>query len=135
MTWWPRKPSPQAPHLRAGAQAEALAEQYLRRQGLRTVHRNYRARRGEIDLVMHTGDDLVFVEVRHRRNGNYGGALASVTVSKQKKLISAASEYLVHHKISAQQACRFDVITIEGDLKQAEIHWIPNAFDLGWTGA
>ena len=136
MNWFKRRFSPASPaHLQAGETAELKAERYLQRQGLRPWHRNYRCRRSELDLVMHHNDFVVFVEVRHRRGGNYGGALASVTARKQQRLLRAASEFLVREKINAQRPCRFDVVAIEGDLTRPRIHWIPNAFDLDRTGA
>jgi putative endonuclease len=135
MIWRNKQTQQQAAHLQAGALAERAAERYLLQHGLNLVQKNYRARRGEIDLIMRHQAYLVFIEVRYRRSGNYGGALASVTVAKQKKLISAASEFLLRYKIPTQQACRFDVICVEGKLTEAKIHWIPNAFDLSWTGA
>lgn len=116
-------------HLVAGIRAERYAEKYLRRQGLRLKHRNYRCRASELDLVMQDRDTLVFVEVRHRRNGNYGGALQSVTMNKQRRLVKAANEYLLKQKIAADQTCRFDIVAVEGDLEQPRIEWITNAFD------
>jgi len=131
--WW-RKPL-SAAHLRAGASAERAAERYLRRQGLRLRHRNYRCRGGELDLVMADSDSLIFVEVRHRRGSQFGGALASVTAAKQQRLLRAAHEYLLREKIPGQQPCRCDVVTVEGDLGNPRIEWIRHAFDLDSTGA
>jgi len=52
--------------IRQGAQAEQLAAQYLQQQGLKLIAQNYRGRFGEIDLIMHDGATLVFVEVKFR---------------------------------------------------------------------
>lgn len=104
---------------------ERRAEAYLRQQGLRLLCRNYQCRLGEIDLIMHQGDTLVFVEVRFRRNRRFGGALASVTAAKQGRLRRTASFYLQSRGLNeARQPCRFDLIACEG----SEIHWIQNAF-------
>jgi putative endonuclease len=104
---------------------EAAAERYLRRRGLKLVSRNYRARRGEIDLVMRHGAELVFVEVRQRRRPEYGSAAATVGPAKQRRLLAAASEYLQRN---GDQPCRFDVVAFEGD---TEPHWIRDAFSAG----
>lgn len=106
----------------AGKQAENLAASFLQKQGLRLVARNYRCRMGEIDLIMEQGGTLVFVEVRMRRGAGFGGAAASITGNKQRKLIHAAQHYL------QQQAklppCRFDALLLEG----LKIEWIKDAF-------
>lgn len=125
----------QAAHLKAGVAAEQLAEHYLNRQGLRCLARNYRCRGGELDRVMYDGRTLIFVEIRHRRRGNYGGALASVTLSKRRRLIRAASEYLLRERVDSHCPCRFDVVAVEGELSQPQFHWIRHAFELDPTGA
>ncbi|MGQ7116472.1 YraN family protein, partial [Escherichia sp. TWPC-MK] len=52
---------------------------------------------GEIDLIMREGRTTVFVEVRYRRSALYGGAAASVTRSKQHKLLQTARLWLARH--------------------------------------
>ena len=54
-----------------GQWAENLAHIFLCEQGLQAVERNFRSKRGEIDLVMLDHDILVFVEVRYRKNNHY----------------------------------------------------------------
>lgn len=109
-----------------GEAREAQARDLLERAGLRTVQRNARYRVGELDLVMLDGDILVFVEVRYRREHDFGGALASVTAAKQRKLGRAAASYLAQHPQHARRACRFDVVAI-GD---AGTDWLRDAFRL-----
>lgn len=109
-----------------GNLAEQQACQYLTQQGLILVCHNYRCRLGEIDLIMQDVENLVFVEVRARSSSVYGGALASVTTAKKKKLIRAASLYLLEHKLFDKVATRFDVLSIEGSL--STITWLKNAF-------
>ncbi|RZV52326.1 MAG: YraN family protein [Pseudomonadales bacterium] len=93
-----------------GQAAEHAACLFLQRQGLQLVCKNYRCRRGEIDLVMRDHELLVFVEVRMRNHSGYGGAAASVTRAKQRRLVCTAAEYLQAHK--QQRACRFDVVEV-----------------------
>ena len=112
-----------------GESSEALAATWLQNQGLSLLTRNYHCRHGEIDLIMQTADTLVFVEVRYRRNANFGGAAASVTSRKQQRLIAAARHYLASEPGRASQACRFDVLAMEPDQTGAvRYEWITNAF-------
>jgi putative endonuclease len=96
-----------------GKLAEDRALVYLQQQGLVCVTRNYACRYGEIDLVMNDGPLLVFVEVRMRKNSNYGGAAASVDAAKQRRLWRTAEHYLMRYR--TLPACRFDLVAIDGD--------------------
>jgi putative endonuclease len=104
----------------AGARAEALAAEFLGRQGLAIVARNFRRRRGEIDLIARDGDTLVFVEVRLRRRADYGGAAESITAAKRARMIAAAGLYLA--KIRDAPPCRFDAVLLDA-LDPARIDW------------
>lgn len=109
----------------AGAEAEALAAAFLRRQGLRIVERNWRVRGGEIDLICSDQGTLVFVEVRLRKHAGFGGAAASITAGKRRRIILAARHFLAGKR---ECACRFDAVLLDG-LSEANIEWIKNAFD------
>ena len=113
------------PKLNSGNEAEALAEQFLAGRGLKTVLRNYRCRGGEIDLIMKEGPTLVFVEVRLRTHGGFGGAAESVASRKQQRIVLAAQHYL--STLSSPPPCRFDVIGMEA-LDVQRINWIRDAF-------
>lgn len=104
-----------------GARAEALAAQYLAQQGLAIVARNVRSRFGEIDLVARDANVLVFVEVRLRRSGDYGGAAASITARKRARLIKAAEGYLA--TLARVPPCRFDAVLLD-DLRGERIEWL-----------
>ncbi len=110
-----------------GDAAEDRALQHLQAQGLQLLQRNYRTPGrggGEIDVIMRDADGtLVFVEVRKRKNDKHGGALASVTYIKQRRIVFAAQHYLL--KLRQLPPCRFDVIAVEGD----ELQWFKAAFD------
>lgn len=83
-------------------------------------------RGGEIDLIMREGRTTVFVEVRYRRSALYGGAAASVTRSKQHKLLQTARLWLARHNGSFDTVdCRFDVVAFTGN----EVEWIKDAFN------
>jgi len=109
--------------MNAGAQAEQLAADYLQRHGLRLIAKNYRSRFGEIDLILADGSVLVFVEVRLRRNANFGGAAASIDARKQAKLVTTAQQYL--STLPTVPPCRFDAILLDGS---GQIEWLKNAF-------
>lgn len=113
----------------SGKLAEDTAQQYLQTHGLRLLHRNWTCRSGELDLVMLDGDTVVFVEVRYRRHAAWGGALESVDVHKQQKLIKAAQLFLMKESCWAKHPCRFDVVAIGSGSNAAKPNWIRNAFD------
>ncbi|WP_434064422.1 YraN family protein [Paraburkholderia largidicola] len=107
-----------------GAAFEAHAMTFLQRQRLRFVARNVVCRGGEIDLVMREPDGaLVFIEVRARAHGRYGGAAASVVRQKQQRIVRAAQHFLSAHD-GAMPACRFDVIAFE----RGRLVWLRDAF-------
>ncbi len=113
-----------------GDAGEARALAHLERQGLRLVQRNYRvaagpnARGGEVDLILRERDGtLVFVEVRARRSAAFGGAAASVSAIKQRRLVFAAQHFL--RRYNALPPCRFDVVAIDGE----SVQWLRGAFD------
>ncbi len=112
----------------AGAWAEDAALAHLRRRGLQLIARNYACKMGEADLIMVDQGVLVIAEVRHRRHHDFGGALESVTRSKQQRLAKAAGHFLVRHPRFAGWPCRFDVISVSKRNSQAHIDWISNAF-------
>lgn len=117
-----------------GKAQETIAERHLRAAGLRLLCKNYRSPFGEIDLIMADTDVLAFIEVRYRRSANYGGAAASVTASKRKKIRQTAAHYLQQHPSLAHNPCRFDVISMhpepEGKAShRSQIDWIKNAFE------
>ena len=123
----PRTNAPE-PTARAGlgARAETLAADYLARQGLVLVARNFRTRRGEIDVIVRDRDTLVFVEVRLRSRAAYGGAAASITPAKRARLLAAAHAYLA--TLAREPPCRFDAILLDG-LDPARVTWERNILE------
>ena len=111
-----------------GDSGERRAESFLKRNGLRTIERNWHCRQGELDLVMSDGELLVFVEVRLRTPRGFADGAASVDRHKQRKLVQAASMFLAQHVQWQDSPCRFDVVGIEGDT--GEVAWVRNAFEV-----
>lgn len=106
-----------------GQHAEARAKDFLQGKGLKFITNNYKCRYGEIDLIMHDKDSLVFVEVRMRRKSLYGRASETVDRVKLTKLINAA-EFYIQKRYSDKYVphSRFDLVAIDGD----KIEWINN---------
>jgi putative endonuclease len=113
----------------SGKLAEDLTLRHLETCGLSLICRNWSCRSGELDLVMLDGDTVVFVEVRYRRHAAWGGALESVDLRKQQKLIKAAQLFLLKESCWAKHPCRFDVVAMGSAEGGAHPSWIRNAFD------
>jgi putative endonuclease len=97
---------------RVGDSGERLAADYLATQGHRILARNVRRREGEIDLITLDGDTLVFVEVKLRRAGGFGGALEAISETKSRRLRALAEAYAAEHpELPAQQ--RIDLVAVE----------------------
>ncbi len=107
-----------------GAAAEQLAADYLARQGLAVIERNFRVKGGEIDLICRDGKSTVFVEVRLRSRSDFGGAAGSITGAKQARLVLAARHWLLRH---GETPCRFDCVLLDG-LETHNIEWLRDAF-------
>ena len=112
-----------------GSAAEGIAAEYLEARGIAVLARNVRCKTGELDLVCRDGDVLVIVEVRQRRGHDFGGALASVTWRKQRKIIRA-TRYLIEAAPRWRNALlRFDVIGLQGIPDRVpELEWVKDAF-------
>lgn len=110
-----------------GRKAEQLARQLLEAQQLTFIDSNYHCRFGEIDLIMLDQNTLVFVEVRYRKNQQFGGAIESITSSKQNKIRLTASHYL--QKKNSHKNARFDVVLLSSLSNNSEINWIKSAFE------
>jgi putative endonuclease len=110
---------------------EIFAAKRLRDAGLRILHRGYRCRMGEIDLIAVDAQTLVFVEVRFRRNARFGDAASTVTYAKQQRIIAAARHFLMRHPAYSQYPIRMDVVAVEAPKPDEQPHfrWIRSAFD------
>lgn len=110
---------------KTGGAFEEQAAQFLEKQGLQILERNYRCRFGEIDLIARERKCYVFVEVKYRKGNISGNAAEAVTKMKQRRICRVAVYYLSTRCHSLELPCRFDVIGIDGE----QLCWIPNAFD------
>jgi putative endonuclease len=112
-----------------GKAAENLAVAYLKAQGLAVLARNLRCKGGELDILCRDGTVLVVVEVRQRSSAQFGGALASVTRQKQRRIIHATRFHLQRHDDWRRCVLRFDVIGLDGLPDGTHrLDWVKDAF-------
>ncbi len=111
-----------------GRWGEQLAARHLETQGYQILKRNWRCRRGEIDLVAQADDVLVFVEVKTRRGQVYGSPEEAVTAHKRQKLLQLGQFYLMEHDLDDVE-WRVDLVAVELDQKGELVRCdhIPNA--------
>jgi putative endonuclease len=110
----------------SGRRAEALGAAFLVARGFAIVERNFRCRRGEIDIIARDGEALVFVEVRLRARRDFGGAAASITPVKRARMAAAASFYLA--RLRRTPPCRFDALLFD-TLESDRVEWLRNIMD------
>jgi len=112
-----------------GQTSENFARQYLVNSGLKYLASNYRNRQGEIDIILLEGDVYIFVEVKYRKNNQFGGAISAITYKKIQKIKQCAKYYLQQNDLNEYNtSCRFDIIALEGDINQPQTTWLKNAF-------
>lgn len=111
-----------------GRAAEDHVRSVLQGERYRLVERNFRCKGGEIDLVMLTGDELVFVEVRYRAGDAFGDGGESVDRYKQRRLRIAAETWLQKNPDFEFRYCRFDVFSVTGTPPDFRFEWIVDAF-------
>lgn len=107
-----------------GTRYEQMACAYIEEDGMQVVETNYRTRIGEIDIIAWDREELVFLEVKYRKNRNYGGAESAIPRSKQRTIMQVAKIYMKMHGIRPNSFIRFDAVLIDGD----EIVHIKNAW-------
>jgi putative endonuclease len=107
-----------------GTLAENSAATFLESQGLQIITRNFLRRVGELDVVARDGELLVVAEVRTRASERYGGAAASVSRAKQRRIAATTGLFLQRHPEFRECRVRFDVIVV----RDGRIEWIKQAF-------
>lgn len=107
-----------------GSQYEDMAVQYLEQNGFTVLERNYRNRKGEIDIIGRHQDYLVFAEVKYRHTPSKGSPEEAVGFYKQRTICKVADYYRMLHEIGEFSPVRYDVLAIYG----SDITWHQNAF-------
>ncbi len=125
---------PADPRQSLGRRGERAAERVLRRAGMRILHRRFRLRIGEIDLIAAQGQRIVFVEVKTRRGRGYGFPAEAVNRRKRERMAQIAAVYLQRRGWSGRP-CRFDVVQVfvEADGSERVDH-IEDAFRIWPSG-
>jgi putative endonuclease len=96
-----------------GHDAEVRAARHLEQLGWKILHRNYRALRGELDLVaVDERGVLCFVEVRARASDRFGRPEETIDARKRASLVRAAETYRARERVG-DRPCRFDVVAID----------------------
>lgn len=108
-----------------GTHYEQLAAEYLEKNGLKLLAKNFRCSQGELDLIAKDGAYVVFVEVKYRSSRSKGMPAEAVNLQKQRRICRAARYYLYQNHMGEDTPCRFDVVSI----LENEICWIKNAFE------
>lgn len=112
-----------------GARYEALVAGYLQGQGAKIVMRNFRARNGEIDLIIRDGEYLVFLEVKYRSSRSKGSGAEAVNYKKQETICRISDFYRVRFGIKDNTPIRYDVVECTTDEQGgAVVTWYKNAF-------
>lgn len=111
-----------------GKSGEEIATKYLAKKGYKIMERNFRCNQGEIDIIAMDGEEIVFIEVKTRRNKNYGLASEAVNKQKKKHLIKTI-KYYIYIKNLEYEFIRIDIIEIYIKSKKAYINHIKQVID------
>ena len=109
-----------------GDKGEGIAADYLQKEGYEVLARNYRYSRNEVDIIASKNDLLVFVEVKTRTSTYFGYPEESVTDRKAELIMEAADNYIFDN--DWQGDIRFDIIAIEFQSNQYQVHHFRDAF-------
>lgn len=111
-----------------GQKGEDIAFKALKKDKYKILEKNYRCRQGEIDIIAEDGKGvLCFVEVKAKSSDSFGLPEEAVTVWKQKKLLSAAFNYIDSKRVKSRDM-RFDVVSVNLGSNKTRI--IKNAFEV-----
>ena len=108
-----------------GTRGEDVAIEYLKSQSYVILDRNFNCHFGEIDVVAWDGESVVFVEVKSRKNTEFGLPREAVDWRKQKTIVKCAEVWL-YKKKRVGVPVRFDVI----EILAGELNHIVDAFRL-----
>ncbi|MEA2487819.1 MAG: putative endonuclease [Actinomycetota bacterium] len=110
-----------------GRVGEDAAASLYERWGYEIIDRNYRAGRGEIDLVVRRGVTVVFCEVKTRRHDAFGAPYEAVHNDKQRRLRRLAARWLADRRPGPVEV-RFDVVSVIVRAGRVELEYIEDAF-------
>ena len=94
-----------------GQLGEEIACNYLKKNGVKIIDRNYLTKYGEIDLIGFEKKTIIFIEVKLRNNRSFGLPVEGISDSKKRRIYNAALYYLSNNNIDYRE-CRFDILSI-----------------------
>lgn len=109
-----------------GKYGEKLAAEFLEKKGYTIIAKNYRFGRAEIDIIAQQKNVVVFVEVKTRKNHQFGTPEAFVSEAQAERIFEAAEAYQAANE--GEYQIRFDIISITGKPPQCQIEHFPDAF-------
>jgi putative endonuclease len=116
-----------------GKRGEDLVAAYYQKLGFKVLSRNFifphGKQRGELDLIVIKNKELVFVEVKARRNERFGTPFESVDLYKQRKLVVMVKMYLQQHRQYYDYNYRIDVAAVDIDNKDNPVIILTNAIE------
>ena len=111
-----------------GKKGEDIAVKFLKRMGYKIIETNYNTKFGEIDIIAKIKGTLSFIEVKTRKNENFGLAKEAVNFKKQEKIRRTGMVYIKNKNISDDIGISFDIIAIQYENGKPNIELIENAF-------
>ena len=113
---------------RKGDEGERLAAVHLKKLGYKIIDTNFHCRTGEVDIIARHGQVLVFVEDKARSSERFGTAFEAVDTRKQRRIISAARQWIAAKRLS-DVAIRFDVVAVDMGCNPPSLEVLEAAFD------
>ncbi|MCH8556688.1 MAG: YraN family protein [Balneolia bacterium] len=102
---------PQPPHIELGRKGEDLAVEWLEKNDIRILERNYHFEKSEVDIIAYNGKQIIFIEVKTRTDNNFAEPEDAVTEAKKQSLYKVAGAWLYERKMEGSPV-RFDIISI-----------------------
>ncbi len=109
-----------------GKFCEDIASNYLIEKNYKILEKNFRHKKGEIDIIAKKNNLIVFIEVKGRKNFTFGTSESFVDNTKENLIIETAEEYIYLN--NWKNEIRFDIIAIEGNLKNYKLTHFKDAF-------
>ncbi len=108
-----------------GSKEEDLVTQFLIQQGCQIIEKNYFCKGGEIDIIILKDNSLHFIEVKARKNSNFGHPAEYLNITKQQRLIKCAKIFLLKNIKYQDYPMQFDLVSLLNN----EITWLKDAFE------
>lgn len=113
-------------HIALGLEGENIAVNHLVNNGYEIVERNYKWKKGELDIICKRDGKLVIVEVKTRNSNALGRPFMAVSPAKQRQIIHIANQYVREKNV--QEEIRFDIFSIILNERNIKVDHIVDAF-------